>query len=105
MIITITNEEKVQVTIDPRTPAGNVAQLDGVPSWSVTDGDATLEVATDGMSAFLVSGDPDVNSTIEVTADADLGSGTITITDVITLAVVLAQASALGANVGTPVLK
>jgi len=105
MLITITNEEKVQVTLAPTTAAGNPASLDGLPTWEVTSGDATLEVAADGLSAFLVSGAPGVNSQIVVTADADLGAGVVTLSDVIDLAVVLASASALGLVVGTPVLK
>ena len=105
MLITITNEEKVQVTLAPTTAAGNSATLDGVPTWTVIEGDATLEVSEDGLSAFLVSGNADVNSKIEVTADADLGEGVVTLTDVIDLAVVAAQASALGLVTGTPTLK
>lgn len=105
MLITITNEEKVQVTLAPTTAAGNPATLDGSPVWTVIEGDATLEVAVDGLSAFLVSGAADVNSKIEVSADADLGEGVVTLTDVIDLAVVAAGASALGIVVSTPILK
>ena len=105
MLITITNEEKVQVTLAPTTAAGNPATLDGAPTWTVTTGDATLEVAADGLSAFLVSGAADTNSQVTVTADADLGEGVVTLTDTIDLAVVAASASALGAIVATPVLK
>ena len=105
MLITITNEQKVQVTLAPTTAAGNPATLDGAPVWTVASGDATLEVATDGLSAFLVSGAADVTSQIEITADADLGEGVVTLTDVVDLAVVAAQASALGLNVNTPILK
>lgn len=105
MLITITNEEKVQVTLTPTTAAGNSATLDGVPTWTVTEGDATLEVAVDGLSAFLVSGAADTNSKVEVTADADLGEGVVTLTDTIDLAVVAATASVLGATVAAPVLK
>jgi hypothetical protein len=105
MLITITNEEKVQVTLAPTTAAGNAATLDGVPTWKVIEGDATLEVAEDGMSAFLVSGAADTNSKIEVSADADLGEGVVSLVDTVDLAVVLASASALGMVVGTAVLK
>jgi len=105
MLITITNEEKVQVTLAPTTAAGNPAILDGMPTWTVIEGDATVEVDVTGMSAFLVSGAAEVNSKITVTADADLGSGVVTITDTIDLAVVAAGASALGLVIGTPVLK
>ena len=105
MLITITNEQKVLVTLAPTTAAGNPAILDGAPVWTVVSGDATLEVSEDGLSAFLVSGAADVTSQIEVTADADLGEGVVTLTDVIDLAVVAAQASALGLVVDTPTLK
>jgi hypothetical protein len=105
MLITITNEQKVLVTLAPTTEAGNPATLDGIPTWNVTEGDATLEVAEDGLSAFLVSGAADVNSKIEVSADADLGEGVVTLTDVIDLAVVAASASKLGIVSGTPELK
>ena len=105
MLITITNEQKVQVTLQPVTEAGNPATLDGAPVWAVAEGDATLEVAEDGLSAFLVSGAADVNSTITVTADADLGEGVVALTDTITLAVVAASASALGLVTGEAILK
>ncbi len=105
MLITITNEQKVLVTLAPTTAAGNPATLDGVAAWSVVSGDATLEVAEDGLSAYLVSGEADVTSQVEVTADADLGEGVVTLTDVIDLAVVAAQASALGLVVDTAILK
>jgi len=105
MLITITNEEKVQVTLAPTTAAGNPATLDGAPVWTVTEGDATLDVAVDGLSAFLISGAANTNSKITVTADADLGEGVVTLTDTIDLAVVLASANALGLVVATPVLK
>jgi hypothetical protein len=105
MLITITNEQKVEVTLAPSTAAGNPATLDGMPTWEVTEGDATLEVSTDGLSAFLVSGAAGVNSKVTVTADADLGEGIVSLTDTIDLAVVLASASTLGLIVGTPVLK
>lgn len=105
MLITITNEQKVPVTLAPTTEAGNPAILDGAPVWTVVSGDATLEVAEDGLSAFLVSGAADVNSVIEVTADADLGEGVVTLTDTIDLAVVAASASALGLVAGPAILK
>jgi len=105
MLITIDNEQKVQVVLAPVTAAGNPANLDGVPSWVVVSGDATLDVAVDGLSAWLISGAPDTNSQIDVTADVDLGEGVVSVVDVLDLAVVLASASALGISVGTPVLK
>lgn len=105
MLITITNEQKVTVTLAPTTEAGNPATLDGAPVWTVTEGDATLEVAADGLSCTLISGEADVNSKIEVVADADLGDGVVNLVDVIDLAVVSAAASTLGLVAGDPELK
>jgi len=104
MLVTIDNESKIEVTLAPATASGNPAPLDGVPSWSVIEGDATLEVSEDGLSCFLVSGEVG-NSVIEVSADADLGEGVRSLTDTIDLAVVSAEASALGLSVGTAVPK
>ena len=105
MLITITNEEKVPVTLAPLTAAGNPATVDGTPVWAVISGDATLEVSADGMSAYLVSGAANTNSQVTVTADADLGEGVTEITDTLDLAVVAATASQLGATVGAAELK
>jgi hypothetical protein len=105
MLITITNEQKVEVTLAPLTEAGNPANLDGAPVWTVVSGDATLEVAADGLSAFLVSGAADVNSVIEVTADALIGEGIVTLTDSVDLAVVSAIAGQLGLVAAAPILK
>lgn len=105
MLLTITNEQKITVTLAPTTAAGNPATLDGIPQWTQTVGNSTLEVSEDGMSATLISGPDASNSQFTVTADADLGEGVVNLTDTIDLAVVLASASQLGLNVGTPELK
>lgn len=107
MLVTITNEQKVQVTLAPKTQAGNPAQLEaGSIKWEVLSGDATTEVVDgDELSIFLVSGAAGVNSQIQVTADADLGEGVVTLTDMVDLAVVQALAGDLGLVAGSPVLK
>jgi hypothetical protein len=105
MLVTITNEQKVELVLAPVTAAGNPATVDGVPTWEVVSGDATLEVAENGLSCFLVSGEANVNSVITVTADADLGEGVSAITDTIDLAVVAASASSLGLTANAPVIK
>lgn len=96
--LAITNEEKINVTLNPVTANGNPATVDGAPVWSV-EGDATLEVAADGLSAYLISGAAGA-STVTVTADADLGEGVVTLSDVIALNVIPAGAAALGFTAG-----
>jgi hypothetical protein len=75
--ITITNEQQVNVTLTPVTQGGHPAELDGVPTWEVVSGNSTVEVASDGKSAELVSSDDPGDTQILVKADADLGSGVV----------------------------
>lgn len=105
MQISITNEQKIPVTLAPVTATGKPAPLDGQPTWEVTSGSATLEVAEDGRSAFLISGDEPGDSIIVVKADADIGEGVEEISDAIRLTVQGARAQSLGLSIGTPVQK
>lgn len=106
MLLTITNEQKITVTLNPTTLAGNPATLDGAPVWeALGDGDATIEVAPDGLSATLISGEANINSTFRVTADGVPGEEVGVLTEDITLAVVPASASSLGLVAGAAELK
>lgn len=99
--IVLTNEEKILVTLNPTTAAGNPAVLDGVPVWTVVEGTATVEPASDGLSAYIVSGDVGA-STVNIAADADLDEGEVReITDAIAVNVVAAEAAGLGLTMGT----
>lgn len=95
---TCTNEEKVKITLNPVSKYGTPEALDGKPSWEVTEGTATVEPSEDGLSAYLVSGEPGL-SKIKVTADADLGEGVQTVSDEIEFYVLQAQAETLGFEV------
>lgn len=100
--IALTNEQKILVTLAPTTESGNPATLDGEPTWTVTEGDATLDVQAGGLSAYIVSGTPG-SSNIELSADADLDAGEErVISDVIAVTVVAAEAASLGFAVGAP---
>lgn len=103
--ITITNEQKVPVTLAPVTATGQPAKLDGKPTWEVVTGDSTVVVADDGLSAELVSSDNPGDTEILVKADADLGAGVEEISDIIKLTVQGARAQSLGLTAGTPVPK
>jgi hypothetical protein len=104
--IVITNEQKIQVTLTPVTATNKPAQLDGGATFEVISGTATIAMI-DGnpLSAFLVSGDLPGDSEIMVSADADLGDGVETISDIIKLTVAGAKAASLGMTVGAPVAK
>ena len=102
---TITNEQKVNVTLTPVTDTGKPAKLDGAPAWSVVSGDSTVVVAADGLSADLVSSDTPGDTTFLIDGDADLGSGVVDVQETILLHVAGAQAKNLGVKIGTPVAK
>jgi hypothetical protein len=102
---TITNEQKVNVTLSPKTDTGKPAKLDGAPVWSVVSGDSTVVASADGLSADLVSSDTPGDTVFLVDGDADLGSGVEDIQETITLHVSGANAKNLGIAFGTPVAK
>lgn len=109
---TITNEQKLPLSLNPTTEAGHAARVDGTPTWALRDGDpGTLEVAADGLSAVYVSpdavdADPTKNvAQVTVTADADLGQGVKNITDTAEVTIISAEAQSLGLTAGTPVPK
>jgi len=104
--VTLTNEQKLNVTLSPVTATGKTAKLDGAPEWVVSSGPATLVTAPDGLSSDIVSSDEDLTDTIvQVNADADLGQGVETISDTITVHTIHANASNLGLTAGAPVAK
>lgn len=103
--ISITNEQKLTVSLAPTTDGGNPAKLDGAPTWSVASGDSTVVAAADGLSASLVSSDTPGDTTYLIEADADLGSGVETVSDTITLHVIGASAHQLGLSASAPTLK
>lgn len=102
--IALTTEQKVPFTLNPSTAAGNPAAVDGVPVYTI-EGDATVELAEDGLSGFVVSGGVGL-STITITADGDLDEGEVReLSDVIAVTVVAPEAAALGLAAGEPELK
>lgn len=103
---TVTNEQKVNAHLNPQTSTGKPAPVeDGSVKWEVQSGDSTVEPAEDGKSAFLVSSDTPGDTVYLVSADADLGEGVETISDLITLHVEGAKAASLGLTLDKPVAK
>jgi hypothetical protein len=98
--VTINDTQKVKVTLVPNGP------VDGVPLWEVMTGLATVMPDADGMSAYLISEDNvstgGSTSTVEVSADVDMGAGNVTLTDQINMHVTEAQATSLGLTVASP---
>lgn len=99
-----TNEQKVPVTLSPKTASGQPAQLDGPPTVEV-DAGSGVTVEQDPASPLLikfVSGDNPETATGTISADADLGAGVVTISETFTYEVSGAQAANFGFTVGAP---
>jgi len=93
---TSTSEEKVLITLNPSTSAGNPAVVDSAPAWNLLEGDCTLVPAQDGMSCELISGASGVINQIEVTADGDMTEGVRSISEIIVYTVTAPEAANLG---------
>lgn len=103
MSLILNNEQKVTLAIQPLTAGGNPATVDGVPAWSVSDETVlSIVVAEDGLSAVVTTAGPVGTSQVSVSADADLGEGVKTITGLLDVEVVGAEAATLAINTGTP---
>lgn len=104
----ISTEQKVIVRLVPTTPGGKPAQVDGVPTWEMQEGgdpDVVLTASEDGLSCEMVSGTAPSQNVINVSADADMGTGVTHITDTISLAITDPMAKNLGLVADEPVLK
>jgi hypothetical protein len=101
--VSMTNEERVRLTITPMTPGGQPAQVDGAAQWSV-EGSCTVEPIND-TSAWILSGDTIGDSTVTVGCDADLGEGVVALGDTCLVHVGNPMAANLGLSAGTPELK
>lgn len=100
--ISLTNEQKVKVTLAPVTDSKKPAPLDGKPTWSVTSGEVELEPSEDGLSCDIISADTPGDSEILIQADANLGEEIETISEVLQVHVSGALAKNLGVTIGTP---
>jgi len=105
-------DQKVPITLDPKTEGGHSATLDGAPVLSIVSGNATVQQATEEERAanpkfvgWVVSEDTAGSSEWKVTGDADLGAGVVPIEEGGTYTYSAAQAKNLGVSAGTPVLK
>ena len=100
-MVTLNTEQKVKVTVRPLTAGGQPATVDGVPGWAVSDPAlATLEVAPDGLSAYVFAGQPGTGQ-VMVSADADLTAGVREIVGQLDLTVTAAEAATLLLETGS----
>lgn len=100
----LTNEQRVLVTIDPKTNKGKPAPIDGDPVVTVVSGEGTVtpHESGDTKKFWLNSGESPGDTAFLIEADADIGEGKETISDIVTLRVKSANAANLGVAVGEP---
>ncbi len=92
--------QKSTVSIKPVDIKGNPAAVDGVPVWGVSaDGTVSLFPSDDGLSCDVVGVAPGTVQ-VNVSADADLGTGVKTITGTLDVEVIAAEAVGFAITTG-----
>lgn len=101
LILTVTQQSTL--SIQPVDLRGNPARVDGVPAWTVSSPDVlALTVEADGLSALIRATGLVGTAQLNVSADADLGEGVVTITGTLDVEVQSAQAVGIVINAGPP---
>ncbi len=102
MKLKISQNLPVSVTFEDKF--GNTAQVDGLPSWAVTDEKlATLEVADDGMSAVVKPTGLAGSFKVQCSADGDLGEGVKSILGELDIDLLPGDATTVDLKAGDPV--
>jgi hypothetical protein len=105
-MITINDSQKVLLTAEALSAAGNSAQVDGPVVWAVSASAGVVQLVTvDDKSVYAVAIGPFGLATVQATADADLTSGTSYIVGSIDVEVVGGPAVTLNVIAGTPEVK
>lgn len=82
---------------------GNLAAVDGKPSWALTDDSkGSLAVADDGMSAVFSPAGPAGSVKVQASADADMGEGVQTIQGELQLDLIAGDAVTIELSAGEP---
>jgi hypothetical protein len=100
--MTLRDDQKVSLTIQPVDKKGKPAPVDGAPVWASSDETViTVVPADDGLSAVASAVAPG-SCRVVVTADADLGSGVTPLTGTLDFTVTGGQAATISIVAGTP---
>ena len=103
MSLILTEDQKIGLSIAPKSKKGNPAKLDGVPVWESSDA-AILGVtaAADGLSASVAAAGALGTAQVSVRGDADLGAGVREIIGMIDVEVVGGEATIIEIATGSP---
>ena len=102
-MLKMTYTQQVALSLQPVDAAGNPAEIDGEATWDLANpavGSINVD-PTDSLMATFVASEPGTTQ-VNVSADADLGSGTTTITGLLDVEVLAGQAVSLEVTAGTP---
>jgi hypothetical protein len=104
MSLVMTDTQQFTASVSFVDAKGNPAQVDGAPSWSVSDPTIlSITPSSDGLSAEVSAIGVLGTSQVSVSADADLGAGVTNIVGVLDVQVVAGQAVAANISASTPV--
>jgi hypothetical protein len=106
MALVLTDSQEVELTLRPKTAAGNVGKVDGTPAWTSSAPDViAVAPAADGLSAKATTTGKLGTAQVQCVADADMGDGVKEITAVLTVEVNPGAAVSLGLDAGEPTEK
>jgi hypothetical protein len=99
--VKIKDNQEFDVAVAFQDSVGNPATVEGAPTWT-SDNETvlTLTPSADGLSAVVSAAGPVGTAQISVSADADLGAGTTTITGVLDVEVIAGDAALIVLNPG-----
>lgn len=101
-MLVLTDTQQCDLSIQPVDKKGQPAQIDGTPVWSSSDSAiVTVNPGSDGLSAVVVAGNIGT-AQVNVTVDADLGSGVTEIVGVLDVQVTAGAAVSVTINAGSP---
>ena len=103
MAFSMTATQQVDLTIAPKDKKGKPAALDGVPVWATDNTDVlALTPSADGLTCTIVAVGMVGTANVQVTGDADLGSGVAPLIGTLAVTVTPGQAVTIDITPGTP---
>lgn len=104
MAVTMDTAQQCPVSIVVVDRKGKPVGTDGPPTWLASNTDVVaLTPSADGLSCTVVAVGIPGTATVQVTADADLGSGVVNLVGTIDFEITPTQGTAIQITAGTPV--